>query len=120
MPLNKNDTGNPIRGNIPLNAAQRAQCQAVIAALEYADLSLSGTRHTVGTARLDIQNPPAGGGVNLQVQVANYTVAAVVIAATALQERDPVNRIGVVNGAISALNQSLDNGNVWELTGSIP
>lgn len=121
MPLNKINTNNPIRGVIVPNAAQRSDCQAVIALLTYADLGRgAGTLHTVGVARLDMQGRTAAGDANIQVQIGGGSVAAAMIAASAQHATDPANQSGVANGAISVLNQSMDTRTVWNLTGSLP
>lgn len=75
--------------------------------------------HTVGAARLDMQGRTQT-GVNLQVQIGAGTAAAVLIDDSVLQTKDPTNQKGASNGAISVLNQSLDSGTVWSLTGTLP
>lgn len=119
--LNKVDTGNPIRGIIIPTAAQRRDCQAVIAQLTFSDMTRgAGTLHTVGVARLDNQGRTGAGDTNLQVQIGTKTAAAALIAASALQTTDPANQRGVANAGISVLNQSLDSGTIWSVTGSLP
>lgn len=121
MPLTKTDTHNAIRGLVVPNAAQRADCQAVIAQLVFADLGRgAGTLHTVGTARLDMQGHTAAGDANLQVQIGGGSVAAALVAGTVAAIADPANQRGGANGAISVLNQSMDSGSVWTLTGTLP
>ena len=121
MPLTRTNTGNPIRGIVVPNAAQRRDCQAVIVKITFADMGRGqGTLHTVGQARLDVQGRTAAGDVNLQVQIGNSTAAAVLIANSVLQTTDPINQTGASNGAISVLNQSLDSGTIWNLTGTLP
>ena len=121
MALTKTDTGNPIRGIVIPNNAQRSDCQDVIAQLTFADLGRgAGTLHTSGNARLDLQGHTANGSVNLQVQIGGGTTAAALVAPTVLQITDPINQRGGANGAISVLNQSLDSGTVWTLTGTLP
>lgn len=121
MPLTKTNTGNPIRGILVPNAAQRADCQAVIALLTFADMGRgSGTLHTSGVARLDMQGRTAAGDSNLQVQIGGGTVAAALIANSVLATTDPTNQRGASNGAISVLNQSMDSGTIWNLTGTLP
>ena len=120
MPLTKTNTHNPIRGIIHPNAQQRRECQEVIAQLTFLDMSRGAhTLHTVGSARLDMQGRTAT-GVNLQVQIGTGTVAAALIDDSVLRTADPTNQKGASNGAISVLNQSLDSGTVWHLTGSLP
>ncbi len=121
MPLNKNDTGNDIRGLIVPNAAQRRDCQNVIAKLTFNDLGLGPrTLHTSGVARVDLQGHTTAGEVNLQVQIGTATAAAALVALTVLGTTDPANQRGVANGAISVLNQSLDSGTIWTLNGTLP
>ena len=120
MPLTRTNTGNAIRGRVVPNANQREDCHGVIAQLTFQDIGRgAGTLHTVGTARLDMQgHTPAG--ANVQVQIGEGTAAAVLIADSTMGTTDPMNQAGVRNGAIAALNQSLDSGTIWTLTGSLP
>ncbi len=121
MPLTKTNTGNAIRGRVVPNQKQRDYCQAVIAQLDFADLDRgAGTLHTVGDARLDMQGRTAADDANIQVQIGGGTVAAALIANSVQQTTDPTNQIGACKGAISVLNQSMDTGTVWNLTGSLP
>jgi hypothetical protein len=121
MPLTKTNTNNPIRGRLVPNAGQRSECQAVIAQLQFADLGRgAGTLHTVGAARIDMQGRTAAGDANIQVQIGGGSVAAVMVAHSAQQTTDPANQRGAANGAISVLNQSMDSGTIWNLTGSLP
>lgn len=122
MPLNKVNTAQAIRGRIKLlTNKQRKDCQDVIAQLVYADLGRSaGTLHRSGDARLDMQGFTSEGAANLQVQIGKGTAAAVLIASTTWTTTDPKNQIGVQNGVISVLNQSLDTETVWELQGQLP
>lgn len=121
MPLTKTNTGNAIRGIVVPTAAQRSDCQDVIAQLDFADLGRgAGTLHTVGAARLDMQGHTAAGDANIQVQIGGGTVAAILVAASVLGTQDPANQRGAANGAISVLNQSMDSGTVWTLTGQLP
>lgn len=121
MPLSKINTGNAIRGIVIPLAEERNDCQAVIAKLDFADLGRgAGTLHTVGLARLDMQGRTAAGDANIQVQIGTGTVAAVMIANSVQRTTDPNNQRGASNGAISVLNQSMDTGTIWSLTGSLP
>ena len=121
MPLIKTDTGNPIRGIIVPNANQREDCYAVIAMLDFADLGRGpGTLHVSGVARLDLQGHTAAGDVNLQVQIGGGSVVAALVAPTVLAIPDPANQRGAANGTISVLNQSMDTGTIWTLTGTLP
>lgn len=121
MSLNKTNTGNAIRGRVVPNAAQLKDCQDVIALLCFADLGRgAGTLHTVGVARLDMQGRTKAGDANLQVQIGAGTVAAAMVANSVQQSTDPANQKGASNGAISVLNQSMDSGTVWNLTGFLP
>ena len=121
MPLTKTNTGNAIRGIVVPTAAQRHDCQDVIALLDFTDMGRGpGTLHTVGVARLDMQGRTAAGDANLQVQIEGGTVAAALIANSVLIITDPTNQRGASNGAISVLNQSMDTGMVWTLTSTLP
>gem|GEM_PF-1526353 len=118
--LNKINTQNPIRGIVHPTARQRTECQQVIAQLTFADMSRgAGTRHGVGSARLDVQGRTAT-GVNLQVQIGTGTAAAALVDNSVLGTTNPINQTGAKNGAVSVLNQSLDSGTIWHLTGSLP
>jgi hypothetical protein len=121
MPIVKANTGNAIAGIIVPNAGQRDDCQAVIAQLVFADLGRgAGTLHTVGAARLDMQGHNAAGAANLQVQIGVRTAACALVAATIQAIPNPTNQQGGANAAISALNQSLDSGNIWTVSGAVP
>jgi hypothetical protein len=121
MPIVKANSGNPIAGVIVPNAAQRNACQDVIAQLVFADLGRgAGTLHTVGVARLDMQGHNAAGAANLQVQIGNSTVACALVAGSIQAMGDAANQRGGAAAAISALNQSLDSGTIWNVTGSVP
>ncbi len=96
-------------------------CQNVIALFTYDDLGRkAGTLHNFGQARLDMQGITTNGYYNLQVQVGNYSVAAVLVSNTVLQTMDISNQKGISNAVISILNQSLDSGTIWKLSGSLP
>lgn len=121
MAITKTNTGNPIRGILRPNDKQQKDCQAVIASLIFADMGRgAGTLHTVGVARLDMQGRTAAGDANLQVQIGGQTVAAALIANSVLATTDPTNQRGASNGAVSVLNQSMDSGTIWNLTGTLP
>lgn len=120
MPLTKATTNNIIRGRIIPNGKQRQDCQAVIVKLTFADYGRgAGTLHKEGAARLDMQGRTAT-GANIQVQIGDLTVAAALIDDTVLATTDPINRIGASRAGISALNQSMDSGQVWSVTGTLP
>ncbi|MDX0698132.1 hypothetical protein [Sinorhizobium medicae] len=120
MPLTKTNTNNAIRGRITPNGKQEKDCQAVIAEITFADLGRgAGTLHTVGGARVDMQGPTKE-GANIQVQIGKGTVAAAIISNSVQQTTDPANQRGAANATISVLNQSMDSGTVWELTGTLP
>lgn len=122
MPLTKTNTGIAIRGRVVPNASQRKDSQEVMAMAQFADLGRgAGTLHTSASrvARLDMQGQTAEGD-NLQVQIGTGTVAAVIVAATVQNTADPTNRRGVDNAINSVLNQSMDSGTVWKITGSLP
>ncbi|MBD7961983.1 hypothetical protein H9646_16025 [Comamonas sp. Sa2CVA6] len=121
MPLTKTDSQNPIRGLATLTMKERGDCQDVIAKIEVADLGRgAGTLHTSGSARLDLQGKTANGSVNLQVQIGTATAAAALIAPTVLITADDSHLPGIKKGVISVLNQSLDSGTIWNLTGTLP
>jgi hypothetical protein len=121
MPITKANSGNAIAGIIVPNAAQKRDCQDVIAQLVFADLGRgAGMLHNVGAARLDMQGHTAAGAANLQVQIGGSTAACALVAATIQAMADPANQRGGANAAISALNQSLDSGTIWNVTGSVP
>lgn len=121
MPLIKTNTGYIIRGNVNLNSRQRDDCHDVIALLKFEDLGRgAGTLREKGAARLDMQGRTTEGEANIQVQIGGNTVAAVLVANTVLTIADPINKTGACNGAISVLNQSMDAGTVFKLTGTLP
>lgn len=120
MPLSKTNTRNPIRGRIIPVANKREDSYAVIAKLKFSDLGRgAGTLHTSGSARLDMQGHTADGD-NLQVQIGNGTVSAVLVADSVLQTKDIANQRGIQNAVISVLNLSVDTGTIWKLTGKLP
>ncbi|RYC32450.1 hypothetical protein D3273_08650 [Lichenibacterium minor] len=121
MPLHRVNTGRVIPGIVIPNTAQRADCQNVMAMLDYADIGRgAGTLHTSGVARLDMQGRTAAGDANLQVQIGGGTVSALLVSNTAQHETNHQNQVGVANAAIGTLNQSMDSGTIWHLNGSIP
>jgi len=121
MRLTKTNTGNAIPGIVVPNAKQRERCYEVIAQLDFADLGRGAmTLHTVGDVRLDMQGRTAAGDANLAVQIGGGVCASALISHTALVTNNPENQRGVSNAAISVLNQSLDTGNNWTLTGQLP
>lgn len=121
MPLTKTNTGNAIPRIVVPNARQRERCYEVIAQLDFADLGRGAmTLHTVDDVRLDMQGRTAAGDANLAVQIGGGVCASAVISHTALIVNNTENQRGVSNAAISVLNQSLDTGNNWTLTGQLP
>ncbi|MDX0256581.1 hypothetical protein GOC32_16635 [Sinorhizobium meliloti] len=121
MPLTKTNTNNAIRGRTIPNSGQRKDCNAVIAKITFADLGRgAGTLHTLGDARVDMQGRTAAGDANIQVQIGKGTVAAAIIFNSVQQTTDPANQRGAAKGTISVLNQSMDTGTVWNLTGTLP
>ncbi|MBY3447186.1 hypothetical protein HFN83_32195 [Rhizobium laguerreae] len=121
MLLIKTNTNNAIGGKTIPNSGQRNDCKAVIAQITFADLGRGdGTLHTVGVARFDMQGRTAAGDANIQVQMGGGTVAAAMIFNSVQQTTDPANQRGAANGSISVLNQSMDSGTVWNLTGTLP
>jgi hypothetical protein len=123
--------GAAIRGRYVANAGERAVAQALMTQLQYDDLWRgSGTvrNDRAGGMRIDMQGtttatPTTPVQHNLQVQKngvsGNSTVAHANVSVT-LQTTDPMNQRGVVNKVISALNQSMDTGHSYTVTGSIP
>ena len=92
-----------------------------MAQLAFADLgSGAGTLHTAGGARLDMQGRTAAGDSNIQVQIGGKTVAAAIVAQSLQATADAMNQIGAGNAVTSVLDQSMDSGTVWTLTGSLP
>jgi hypothetical protein len=67
-----------------------------------------------------MQGRTAAGDANLAVQIGGGVCASALISHTALVTDNPENQRGVCNAAISVLNQSLDTGNNWTLTGQLP
>ena len=121
MPLTKTNTGNAIRGIIVPNAGQRRSCQAAMTQVNFADLGRgAGTLHISGGARLDMQGRTADGSANLQVQIGGGTIAAALVAPSVLRTMNAANQVGIANGVISVLNQSMDSGTVWRLDGTLP
>ena len=121
MPLNQVNTGTPIPNVLANpNAAQHANSQAVIAQLTFANLGRGPmTLHTVGVARLDMQGHTAAGAANLQVQIGGQTIAAAVVAATALVAAGG-HQNGVAHAARAVLVQSMNTGTIWHLNGALP
>ncbi len=126
MPLKK-EKGKAIRGYVKANSKQRVDCQAVINKLSFADLGRGGgsakkglTMHEKGVARLDMQGTTSDGGKNIQCQIGDSTAAAVIVSKSVLAEKDGANQRGIAKAAVSALQQSLDTGYVFNVTGSIP
>ena len=121
MPLTKTNLDNPIRGRLVVAGQRRDDCHDVIAKLVFADLGRNaGTLHMEGAARVDMQGRNAAGDANIQVQIGANTVAAAMVANTAQAAGDLYNQRGVSNAVISALNQSMDTGTVWSVTGALP
>jgi hypothetical protein len=67
-----------------------------------------------------MQGHTAAGDANLQVQIGGGSVAAALVAKSVQKTKDPNNQKGASKGAISVLNQSIDSGTVWSLTGALP
>ncbi|MDE3205664.1 MAG: hypothetical protein KGQ66_15770 [Acidobacteriota bacterium] len=119
--------GNGINNYFEPNRSQREDAQEVINKLEYEDIWRgSKTLREAGTMRLDMQGSYSEGQFtiyNLQVQVngisGSSTVAHALVSDEVCQD-DPANQRGVVNKVIGALNQSLDTGSTYSVTGSIP
>lgn len=125
MPINIIQGGPIPNYHAPTNT-QRDSSQDVIAQLDYADIWRGpGTLHDDGVMRLDMQGiiPGPPQMQNLQVQVdglqGNSTVAHANVSVS-IQTNDPINQVGAKNKVISALNQSLDSGHSYTVTGAIP
>jgi len=131
--------GNPIAkyrwlpGNKPNTEYQNAS--KAIHKLDYAQiwggigtiLNEGGTG--AGGVRIDIQNPPAGGGANLQIQLNGVqstptkgTTVAHVLIAGSLANYGGVNYLGqrtyVISQVKNAFFQSLNTGNTYSVTGT--
>ncbi len=77
-------------------------------------IDMQGT--TTATSTTPVQH-------NLQVQKNGLSSSSTVAHANvsvSLQTTDPINQRGVVNKVVSALNQSMDTGLSYTVTGSIP
>ena len=121
MALIKTNTGNAILGIVVPNANQRKDCYKVIALLDFADLGRGAmTLHEIDDIRLDMQGRTAAGDANLAVRIGRGVCASALISNTALLTTDLTNQKGVSNAVISVLNQSLDTGTNWMLTGALP
>jgi muconolactone delta-isomerase len=121
--------GAAINNYLAPNQARKTSTQNVVAQIQYADIWRgAGTLRNNGVMRVDMQGQiAAAGGVparqNIQVQVngvAGHSTVAHADVSHSLQTNDPINQRGVVNKVISALNQSLDSGRSYTVTGSIP
>ncbi len=121
--------GGPIPNHFAnANQRQLKAAQEVIAQLQYADIWRgAGTLHESKNElmRLDMQGTIPGNPVrhNIQVQVNGIQGASTVAHAdvsASLMTHDAANQRGVANKVISALNQSLDNGQSYTVTGTSP
>ena len=118
--------GQPIPNHFQPNQAQRNAAHDVIAQLEYGDIWRgAGTLHKNNLVRVDMQGTIPGNPVrhNIQVQVngiqGNSTIAHADVSAS-IMTNDPPNQKGAANKVISALNQSLDSGDTYTVTGTNP
>lgn len=123
--------GVAIAGHVNPNNAQHAAAKRAIEQLTYADLW--GGARTIHTdpprapraqqiCRLDEQGNFNRGGFNwsnLQIQIGNGTCAHAEVSAQTVNN-DHQNRTGVRNRVVSALNQSLDTGNTYIVSGTSP
>ncbi|MEM8584264.1 MAG: hypothetical protein AAGF87_08345 [Bacteroidota bacterium] len=118
----------PIPNRFIPGAAHRNAAPALIAQLDYDDLWRGqGTLHTEGALRLDMQGsfvgPNGNRWYNLQVQVNGITGHSTIAQANVcetIQTADKANQRGAAGKAISALNQSLDSGNKYKVSGTNP
>jgi hypothetical protein len=118
MPLVKTNTEIAIPNHESPNKNQyRTICQ-LISKLDIDDMyrAENTTLHTLNNIRLDKQNGP-NGAANLAVQINNGETASAFISAKSLDTKNVEIKKGVRNAAISALNQSLDTGTNWTVTG---
>lgn len=111
-----------------LNNNRKESVYSVIAELDYQDIfqNGAGTLHDNGVMRVDMQGTFNRDGFrwhNLQVQVdgvnGNSTVAHANVSEQTMTG-DPANQRGVVKKVVSALNQSFDAGQSYEVTGTAP
>jgi hypothetical protein len=116
----------PIPNHFQPNQQQKAAAHEVIARLQYADLWRgAGTLHKNNLVRIDMQGTITGDPVrhNIQAQIngvrGNSTIAHADVSAS-LMTNDPSNQRGVAGKVISALNQSLDSGCSYRVTGTSP
>jgi len=65
-----------------------------------------------------MQNNPDG-NANLALQLNIGVCSSVLLSKEPIQTLDPANQRGVAHAVISALNQSLDTGKLWTVTGSL-
>jgi hypothetical protein len=118
--------GQPIPNHLQPNRNQHASAQEVINQITYADLWRgAGTLHKNPEMRVDMQGIIAGNPVrhNIQVQVNGLKGASTVAHAdvsASLMTENADNQRGVANKVISALNQSLDSGHSYAVTGTSP
>lgn len=111
----------------PLNTKQKTDAHTAIGALEYAKIfqNNSGTISNFETMRVDMQGTFTQGGYrwhNIQVQINGISGKSTVAHANVSEQTmtsDPVNQKGVVQKVRSALEQSLDSGKSYEVSGSI-
>jgi hypothetical protein len=120
--------GQPIAHHLQPNNNQRTAAQAVINLLQYTDLWRGPGKLRTSpdeSMRVDMQGTIPGPPVrhNIQVQVndmhGNSTVAHADVS-TSLMTSDANNQRGVLRRVISALNQSLDDGHTYTVTGTSP
>lgn len=110
----------------PPSKSDRKAAQEVINKLDYSDIWRgSGTISKNKDMRLDMQGTIKGPPEmqNLQVQINGKSGKSTVAHAnvcTSLQTHDAINQKGVANKVNSALQQSLDHGQSFVVSGSIP
>lgn len=129
MPVNVTNTQTPIP-NIFLNINNiiRNDAHDAIGALQYTDLfRAAGTLTQSNTIRIDMQGHFQRNGLewsNIQAQVnginGNSTVAHIEVSNAGANINDPTNQCGFANRVRSALEQSLDNGTTFQVTGMYP
>jgi hypothetical protein len=124
MPMNV-IRGEYFRGYVAVGRELREAAQTAISKIKYADIFRgAGSIAHHGTVRVDNQGRFQIGGVgpyycNIQVQISNLTVAHASICET-IMNNDPLSQTGAKNRVISSLQQSLDDGHSYTVTGGIP
>ncbi|MDI2113900.1 hypothetical protein [Commensalibacter nepenthis] len=117
MPWIKFDTNQRIRGVIALNNVQKHQCHELIRLLGYGDLN--NVARTLfrdnDNVRIDMQGITTNQEFNIQIQIGNDSVAAVLVS-----QNINIANIGEQNGLAhairSALTASVETATIWRIT----